>query len=123
MNDQSSTEVEGTVKDMNKTAITLGYFALGMVALIGVIVTAILSPDATEQVVQFVGTIMAVASTGAVTFYMLGKQNEKVEKIQHQTNGTLSALREENARLYQERIEYLKAGEDNSPAPTTEDQS
>lgn len=101
---------------MNKTAITLGYFGLGTVAVVGVIVTAIMSPDATDDIIQFVGTIMAVASTGAVTFYMLGKQNEKVEKIQHQTNGTLSALREENARLLQEKAEWLaSAKRKNAP--------
>lgn len=93
--------------NMNKTAITLGYFGLGVVAVIGVIVTALVRPESTDDIVQFVGTIMAVASTGAVTFYMLGKQNAKVEQIQHQTNGTLSALREENARLQQEKIELL----------------
>ncbi|MBH0054490.1 hypothetical protein I6E74_09965 [Salinibacterium sp. SWN139] len=87
---------------MNKTAITLGYFGLGMVAVVGVITTVIFAPDAKDDVIQFVGTIMAVASTGAVTFYMLGKQNEKVETIQKQTNGTLSKLMEENAQLQQE---------------------
>jgi prefoldin subunit 5 len=85
------------MEDMNKTAIA-----------IGVIVTAIVQPEATDDVVQYVGTIMAAASTGAVTVYMLGKQNEKVEKIQQQTNGPLSALREENARLLAEKIEWLQ---------------
>jgi BRCT domain type II-containing protein len=98
-------------RDMNKTAITLGYFGLGIVAVIGVILTAIIRPEATTEIIQFVGTIMAVASTGAVTFYMLGKQNEKVETIQKQTNGTLSALREENARLQQEKVEWLQRGD------------
>jgi hypothetical protein len=34
-----------------------------------------------------------------------------VETIQKQTNGTLSALREENARLQQEKVEWLQRGD------------
>ena len=95
----------GGKKNMNKTAITLGYFALAVVCIIGVIATALFRPEAMDGLVQFVGTIMAVASTGAVTFYMLGKQGDKIEQVHHQTNGTLSKLQEENTRLTQQLVE------------------
>ena len=90
---------------MNKTAITIGYFALGAVALVVVTLIAIFRPDATATIIQFVGTVLGIASTGAVTFYMLGKQNEKLEKVEKQTNGTLSALHEENASLTAQLVE------------------
>ena len=90
---------------MNKTAITMGYFALGAVAIIVVSLIAIFRPDATATIMQFVGTVLGIAFTGAVTFHLLGKQNEKLEKVEKQTNGTLSALTEENARLTKELVE------------------
>lgn len=82
-----------------KLAITLAYFSLAIVALVIVALIIVFRPDATATIIQFVGTTMAVASTGAVTFYMLGK-------IATQTNGTNTALREENARL-QDQIKSL----------------
>lgn len=82
-----------------KLVITISYFALAVVALAVVTLIVIFRPDATATIIQFVGTTLAVASTGAVTFYMLGKQNEKIEQVKVQTNGANSALREENAKL------------------------
>lgn len=75
-----------------KLAITLAYFSLVAVSLVVVGLIVVFRPDATATIIQFVGTTLAVASTGAVTFYMLGK-------IATQTNGTNTALREENAKL------------------------
>jgi len=82
-----------------KLVITIAYFVLAVVAVIVVALIAIFRPDATATMIQFIGTVLGIASTGAVTFYMLGKQNEKIEQVKVQTNGANSELREENARL------------------------
>lgn len=75
-----------------KLVITIAYFTLAVVGLIAVVLIVVFRPDATATIIQFVGTTMAIASTGAVTFYMLGK-------IATQTNGANTALRERNAQL------------------------
>jgi len=75
-----------------KLVITIAYFTLAVVGLIAVTLIVVFRPDATATIIQFVGTTMTIASTGAVTFYMLGK-------IATQTNGANTALREENAKL------------------------
>lgn len=58
---------------------------------------------------------LMIATAG--TIYGLGKVTEKVEAVRHQTNGTLSALREDNARLNAEvaklnRQLHLEDGDD-----------
>lgn len=77
----------------------IAFFALVLVALLVVTLIMIFRPDATATIIQFVGSILATASTAAVTFYMLGETNKKIAKVDHQTNGTLSALQAENAKL------------------------
>lgn len=84
---------------LNKTLITSLYFGLAGIAIICVALISVIRPDATPALITFIGTVMGIASTGAVTFYLLGKQNEKLEVVQKQTNGNLSRLTDENARL------------------------
>ena len=79
---------------MNKLPIILGYFGLGFVCLVIVTIIMIFRPDATATIIQFVGTIMGIASTGAVTFYMLGEQGKKIEEVKTHVNGNLSAERD-----------------------------
>jgi len=85
--------------DKFKFAIIIAYFGLAVIASAAVVLIIIFRPDATATIINYVGTIMAVASTGAVTFYMLGSQAKKIEQVAVQTNGANTALREENARL------------------------
>jgi len=87
--------------DKFKFAIIIAYFGLAVIASAAVVLIIILRPDATATIINYVGTIMAVASTGAVTFYMLGSQAKKVEQlavkteqVAVQTNGVNSALRD-----------------------------
>lgn len=89
-----------------KQVITLGYFALVAVSLVVVAMIVLFRPDATAALMSFVGTVLAVASTAAVTFYMLGKQNQEIaavkesaasvkedtSTVKQQTNGTLTRL-------------------------------
>lgn len=84
---------------MNKTVITIGYFALGAVALLVVCLVLIFKPESFTNVVTFIGTIMGIATTGAVTFSALGKQDAKLAKIDTQTNGTNKALHERTITL------------------------
>lgn len=93
-----------------KLAITIAYFALIVIAFLVVGLIVVFRPDATATIIQFAGTTLAVASTGAVTFYMLGK-------IATQTNGTNAALRAENAELNRQLLQVVAA----APAAPTGD--
>ena len=101
---------------MNKLPIILGYFGLGFVCLVIVTIIMIFRPDATATIIQFVGTIMGIASTGAVTFYMLGEQGKKIETVEKQTNGINSALREENAELTRKLLQVVGSSPSAPPA-------
>ena len=91
---------------MNKTVITIAFFVLVMLALVGSITVLLIRPEQLTPFVTIVVTVLGLATTGAVTFYGLGKQGEQlqaqgtvIETIQHQTNGTTTALMNENRRL------------------------
>lgn len=102
-----------------KLVITIAYFTLAVVAILVVALIAVFRPDATATMIQFIGTVLGIASTGAVTFYMLGKTNEKLERVQAQTNGNLSAKEEEIARLNAELLRANRlAHPDNFDATT-----
>ena len=77
---------------MNKTAAVLGFLTLVALGLIGVVVILIVAPTSAGVLTSFVLTVLAVASTSVVLFYGMSKQDEKLQVIQRQTNGTLSAL-------------------------------
>ncbi|GAA0959176.1 hypothetical protein [Frigoribacterium faeni] len=87
---------------MNKTAAFIAFIGLAAVGLIGSVVLAIHRPDATATFTSLIVTILGLAVTAVGTFYALGKQGEKIDTIKSQTNGTLSALREDNQSLHQE---------------------
>ncbi len=106
---------------MNKTALVLGYFGLVLVCIIMVCLVTLFAPGTLDTVIQFVATILGVASTGAVTFYMLGKQNETVNQIKAQTNGTLTALHEKNEALTNQLLALVSAAPTaDSGEPTSE---
>lgn len=90
---------------MNKTAAFLAFVGLAAIGLIGAVVLLIHRPDASATFIAMVVTVLGLASTAAATFYALGKQGEKLDTIKTQTNGTLSKLREENARLHAALLE------------------
>lgn len=84
---------------MNKTVIFVTFAVLAALGIIGSVVLLIHRPDATATFTAFVVQILGIAAVAAGTFYGFGKTNEKLETVTRQTNGTLSALREDNARL------------------------
>lgn len=104
-----------------KLVITIAYFALAIVAIVVVGLIATFRPDATATMIQFVGTVLGIASTGAVTFYMLGKQNEKIEEVRAQTNGNLSAKERKIEALQSEviRLNRLRDPENFDPVTGT----
>jgi hypothetical protein len=81
------------------------FSALAAIGLIGATVLAIHRPDASATFTSLIVTVLGLAATAAGTFYALGKQGEKIDTIKTQTNGTLSALREDNQALHQENAE------------------
>lgn len=84
---------------MNKTVLFVTFAALAAIGLVGGLVLLIHRPDATATFTSLLVTVLGLVATAAGTFYALGKQGDKLEQIHKQTNGTLSALQEENARL------------------------
>lgn len=87
------------MNDKYKLAITFAYLGLAALLIVVVGAIALFRPDATATMIGFGGTILTGAITATVTFYMLGKQNEKLGAIEKQTNGNLSAAHAEIAKL------------------------
>ncbi|MDU0367680.1 hypothetical protein RWH45_10665 [Microbacterium sp. KSW4-17] len=87
---------------MNKNVAFVVFGVLVLASIAGVIILMIHRPDATATftsfVVQMLGLVVVAGGLGAG----LNSIQQKVETVQKQTNGTLSALREDNARLYVE---------------------
>lgn len=90
---------------MNKNIIFVSFAVLAGLGLIGCAVLLIVRPDATATFTSTLTIILGLVVTAASTFYGFGKQSEKLETIAKQTNGTLSALHEENTRLTNMLIE------------------
>lgn len=94
--------------DRYKTAITLGFFGLAAVLILVVGLIAHLRPDATATIISFGGTVLTMATSTAVTIYLLNRQNDKLDrqdtklvKVEQQTNGNLSRAVAEIERLNQ----------------------
>lgn len=93
---------------MNKTVMFLTFALLAAIGLLGTVALLIFRPESATTFTTLLITVLGLATTAGGTFYMLGKQNEQIQKIDKQTNGTLSALRAENDRLTRENIELAK---------------
>ena len=85
--------------DNTKLAVILGYFALVALSLAGGTLVLIFRPEQFAAAGAFLGATLAGATGAAVTIYMLGAQTKKIEEVKVLSNGTLTALREENTRL------------------------
>lgn len=102
---------------MNKTVMFITFSALGAVGLLGTVVLLILRPEAVQGFTSLLITVLGLATTAGGTFYMLGKQGEQIQKIDRQTNGTLSALRIENDRLTRKLEELTTAAIETTTGP------
>lgn len=94
---------------MNKTVMFVTFAVLVAVGLAGAVALLIFRPESVQEFTTLLITVLGLATTAGGTFYALGKQGEQIQKIDHQTNGTLSALREENARLTRKLTELTEA--------------
>lgn len=89
----------------------LAFSAIAIIVILGIIGVVLLYVYRPEAVATFIGTIVTLAGilTTAITMiYSLGKIGERVQVVERQTNGTLSALREENDRLTRENVELAR---------------
>lgn len=92
---------------MNKTVIFITFAVLAGVGLVGAAVLLALGVD-TNRLGQFTTlfiTVLGLASTAAGTFYALGKQGEKIETIERNTNGRLEAKDQRIDALTQTLVE------------------
>jgi len=113
---------------MNKTVVTIAFFVLVMLALVGSITVLIMRPEQLTPFITIVVTVLGLATTGAVTFYGLGKQGEQltaqgevIQTIQKQTNGTTTALTnqiDKQAAQIAELVSHLAASSPTSTIPT-----
>lgn len=97
---------------MNRTAITLGIMGLVAIMFGGIIVLAIVRPDATAIVIAFCGSTLATLISAVVMFYGLDKTNKKIDKVERQTNGINSALLARATGMSEQTIDRHK-GVDN----------
>jgi len=107
------------IPKMNKTAMFVTFAILAGLGLIGGVFIMLYRPDATATFTALLIQILGLVSLAGGTFYMLGKQGDKIEQIQHQTNGNLSKRDEEIARLQSELDKYHKLAEPDNFDSTT----
>ena len=77
---------------MNKTAIVLGVIILVIIESLAVVLVATIAPEIVSTVIAFFGSSLTTLITAIVIIYNLSKTNEKVAKIEKQTNGANTAL-------------------------------
>lgn len=93
---------------MSKNLIVVLYFALAAIGVIILGLATIFVPDQIDKTVGWVVQVLGLASTAVVTIYLLGKQQATIEEVKHQTNGTNTALREENAKLQAQLLSVVR---------------
>lgn len=93
---------------VSSTVVLIVVGTLLLVGIGGAILIHLMRPDAsatyTAQALQFLGFL----TTTLTIVYGVNKLSGQVGTVQKQTNGTLSALREENDRLTRENVELAR---------------
>lgn len=93
---------------MNRTASFITFAVLVALGIVGTLILLVYRPDASATFIAFLIQILGIATVAAGTFYGFGKTNEKLERVEAQTNGSLSRIDAEIERLTQENIELAK---------------
>jgi hypothetical protein len=99
---------------MNKTVVFIAFAVLAALGLIGCMFILVYRPDASATFISLLITVLGLVTSAAVTFYGLGKANEKIDQVVTQTNGINSALREQIASLTSQLVDAHAA----APAET-----
>lgn len=89
----------------------LAFAAIALIILFGVVGVVLLHlfrPDASATFIQTIVTFAGILTTAITLLYGLGKVGDRIDVVQKQTNGTLSALRDENDRLTRENVELAR---------------
>ena len=86
---------------MNKTIVTVAFFVLIFVTVLGSVAILLIQPATLDRFVSTVVVILAIATTGATTIYGLGKQGEQIHQIQKQTNGNTSRMQDQIDQLHE----------------------
>lgn len=96
---------------MNKTLITLSILALVAIMFIGIIIIAAVNPNSLDKVIPLLASTLGSVITLVVMIHGLGKTNEKVDKIEKNTNGVNTALMAAALGRTEETIERWKTPE------------
>lgn len=89
--------------------VAFGAIALLLVlGILGVLLLHLFRPDASATFIQTIVTFAGILTTTITLLYGLGKVQERIEVVQKQTNGNLSAARDEINRLTRENVELAR---------------
>ncbi|MFS0714104.1 hypothetical protein ABC195_09475 [Microbacterium sp. 2P01SA-2] len=96
MTDQQPTPsgTDGLSKNLVFAAVSI----MIVLGLAGVVLLHLFRPDASATLVQTIVQFAGILTTLVTVLYGLGKVGDRIEVVRKQTNGTLSALREEIER-------------------------
>lgn len=100
---------------MNKNLIVVLYFGLAAIGVIILGLTTIFAPEQIDKTVGWVVQVLGLASTAAVTIYLLGKQATTLEEVKTNTNGKLS---EKDAKIEELQKQLLQLVGSAPAAPT-----
>lgn len=90
---------------MNKNLMYLTVGTIVLIGLIGSIVLQIVRPEALGTFVQQIVVLVGLLTTAAGTIYGLGQVNDKIDKVESQTNGQLTRLQNERDQMAAELAE------------------
>lgn len=95
---------------MNKTALFITFATVATIGLIGIAVIYLQAPEHAPGFIAALVTILGLVSASATTFFMLGRQDTKLDEIKVNVNGNLSRMHDENAALRAELAELKGTG-------------
>jgi hypothetical protein len=107
---------------MNKNVVFIIFTVLVALGFGGVILLLLLRPDASAVFIQYSLTVLALVASFAGTVYAFGKQEKRLDTIEANTNGNLTAARNEKAALEAQLLAVgivpVTTAKVGDPAPT-----
>ena len=80
---------------MNKNLIVVLYFSLAGIGLLLLGAITIFSPDHIQETTGTFLQVLGLASTAAVTIYLLGSQAKDIAEVKANVNGNLTRITEQ----------------------------